>query len=85
MAPPGGSQATGASKAASASKFQMPRGGGADFAKIPATTERELYFEYEYEVSGLSFDQYQIKIVFVSPNQAYSPIVKDFRAIALAV
>ncbi|BCU95988.1 MAG: hypothetical protein CM15mV11_0630 [Caudoviricetes sp.] len=48
-------------------------------AKIPATTERELYFEYEYEVSGLSFDQYQIKIVFVSPNQAYSPIVKDFR------
>ena len=54
-------------------------------AKIPATTERELYFEYEYEVSGLSFDQYQIKIVFVSPNQAYSPIVKDFRAIALAV
>ena len=56
-----------------------------DTAKIPATSERELFFEYEYEVSGLSFDQFQIKVVFVSPNQAYSPIVKDFRAIALAV
>ena len=54
-------------------------------AKIPATSEREVFFEYEYEVSGLSFDQYQIKIIFVSPNQAYSPIIKDLRAIALAV
>ena len=41
--------------------------------------------EFEYEVSGLSFDQYQIKIVFVSSNQAYSPIIKELRAIALAV
>lgn len=54
-------------------------------AKIPATSEREVFYEYEYEVSGLSFDQYQIKVIFVSPNQAYSPIIKDFRAIALAV
>jgi hypothetical protein len=54
-------------------------------AKIPATTERQLFREYEYEVSGLNFDQYQIKVVFVSPNQAYSPIIKDIRAIALAV
>ena len=57
----------------------------AENAKIPATTERQLFREYEYEVSGLNFDQYQIKVVFVSPNQAYSPIIKDIRAIALAV
>ena len=54
-------------------------------ATIPGTTELEEYKDYEYEVSGLSFSQYQIKIVFVSPNQAYSPVIKDFRAIALAV
>ncbi len=54
-------------------------------ATIPGTTEVEEYKDYEYEVSGLSFSQYQIKIVFVSPNQAYSPVIKDFRAIALAV
>ena len=54
-------------------------------ATIPETTENQVFSEYEYEVSGLNFDQYQIKVVFVSPNQAYSPIIKDFRAIALAV
>ena len=54
-------------------------------AKIPTTSEREIYKSYEYEVSGLSFDQYQIKVVFVSPNQALVPIIKDLRAIALAV
>jgi len=54
-------------------------------ANIPETTENQVFSEYEYEVSGLNFDQYQIKVVFVSPNQAYSPIIKDFRAIALAV
>ena len=54
-------------------------------AKIPGTTETEQFRDYEYEVSGLSFSQYQIKIVFVSANQAYSPIIQDFRAIALAV
>ena len=54
-------------------------------AIIPATTERKLYFDYEYEASGLNFDQYQIKILFVSANQSYVPIIKDLRAIALAV
>ena len=54
-------------------------------ASIPATSEVEVFSEYEYEVSGLSFDQYQIKLVFVSPNQAYVPVIKDLRAIALAV
>ena len=54
-------------------------------ATIPETTDEEVYQDYEYEISGLSFSQYQIKIVFVSPNQAYTPIIKDLRAIALAV
>ena len=54
-------------------------------SEVPETTENQVFNEYEYEVSGLNFDQYQIKVVFISPNQAYSPIIKDFRAIALAV
>ena len=54
-------------------------------ATIPATTDRKIYYDYEYEASGLNFDQYQIKILFVSSNQAYVPIIKDLRAIALAV
>ncbi|AFB15365.1 hypothetical protein RW01021201_089 [Synechococcus phage S-RIM8] len=54
-------------------------------ASIPGTTDIESYFDYEYEISGLDFTQYQIKIVFVSSNQAYTPIIKDLRAIALAV
>ena len=54
-------------------------------AKIPTTSETEIFSEYEYEVSGLNFDQYQIKVVFVSPNQALTPIIRDIRAIALAV
>ena len=54
-------------------------------ASIPGTTDIEQYFDYEYEVSGLDFSQYQIKIVFVSGNQAYTPIIRDLRAIALAV
>ena len=58
---------------------------GSDSASIPGTTELEIYREYEYEISGLDFSQYQIKLLFVSANQAYSPIIKDLRAIALAV
>ena len=54
-------------------------------AKIPETTELELYNDYEYEVTGLDFTQYQVKLVFVSANQAYAPTVKELRAIALAV
>ena len=54
-------------------------------AKVPATTEKTIFNEYEYEVSGLAFDQYQIKVVFTSPNQSLTPIIQDFRAISLAV
>ena len=52
---------------------------------VPGTTDNYVFKDYEYEVSGLSFDQFQIKIVFASPSQAYSPVIKDFRGIALAI
>ena len=54
-------------------------------ANVPPTTEKTIFKDYEYEVSGLNFDQYQIKIVFTSPNQSLTPILQDLRAIALAV
>ena len=57
----------------------------AESATIPLTTQEEQFFEYEYEVSGLDFTAFQIKILFVSPNQADVPKIKEFRAIALAV
>ena len=57
----------------------------AESAKIPPTSQEEEFFEYEYEVSGLDFTAFQIKVVFVSPNQADVPKIKEFRAIALAV
>ena len=54
-------------------------------SSVPGTTVNERYYEYSYEVDGLKFDQFQIKIVMVSPNQSYVPSIKDLRAIALAV
>ncbi len=54
-------------------------------ATIPGTDETEIFRDYEYEATGLDFVEYQIKVVFVSDNQAYAPYIKDLRAIALAV
>ena len=54
-------------------------------AEIPLTSEQEIFSDYSYEVSGLEFSAFQIKIVFESPNQAHVPMIKDFRAIALAI
>lgn len=54
-------------------------------AQVPEVTGKYEFKDYEYEVNGLKFDQYQIKIVMTSPNQADVPILQDFRAIALAV
>ena len=56
-----------------------------DTASIPGTTRNEQFLEYSYEVSGLKFDQYQIKIIMTSPNQSKVPVLQDFRAIALAI
>ena len=54
-------------------------------ASIPGTTRNEEFLEYSYEISGLKFDQYQIKIIMSSPNQSRVPVLQDFRAIALAI
>ena len=60
----------------------FPTGGD---SVIPPTTEEEVYRDYAYEISGLDFTQYQVKILFVSQNQATIPKIMDLRAIALAV
>lgn len=56
-----------------------------ELSSVPGTTRLERYFDYSYEVQGLKFDQYQIKIAMRSPIQSRVPILSDFRAIALAI
>lgn len=56
-----------------------------NLSQVPGSTDTQIFREYSYEVGGLSFDQYQIKVVMISPNQALTPILEDFRAIALAL
>jgi hypothetical protein len=56
-----------------------------DDATIPATNEEGFFEDYEYEVAGLDFQQYQIKVLLISQNQADVPQLQDFRAIALAI
>jgi hypothetical protein len=46
--------------------------------------EEVLWKDYYYEVSGLNFNAFQIKIVMRSSNQARIPLIADLRAIALA-
>ena len=47
-------------------------------------SEEVLWKDYYYEVSGLNFNAFQIKIVMRSTNQARVPLIADLRAIALA-
>jgi len=47
-------------------------------------TDEYLWKDYPYEVRGLSFNAFQIKIVMRSKNQARVPLIADLRAIALA-
>ena len=47
-------------------------------------SEEILWKDYYYEVSGLNFNAFQIKIVMRSSNQAKIPLIADLRAIALA-
>ena len=47
-------------------------------------SEEVLWKDYYYEVSGLNFNAFQIKIVLRSSNQARIPLIADLRAIALA-
>ena len=46
--------------------------------------EEILWKDYYYEVSGLNFNAFQIKIVLRSSSQAKVPLIADLRAIALA-
>ena len=47
-------------------------------------SEEILWKDYYYEVSGLNFNAFQLKIVMRSSNQARVPLIADLRAIALA-
>jgi len=47
-------------------------------------TDEYLWKDYPYEVRGLNFNAFQIKIVMQSKNQARVPLIADLRAIALA-
>ena len=47
-------------------------------------SEEVLWKDYYYEVSGLNFNAFQIKIVMRSSSQARVPLIADLRAIALA-
>lgn len=55
--------------------------GGPD-ASIAKTERFELH-DFDYTVNSLNFTSFQIKIIMTSQNQAYVPVVKDFRVIAL--
>ena len=56
-----------------------------------ADTNPNIFREYRYLVGGVDgdqldpFNQFQIKIVFKSTNSAKVPLIRDLRAIALAV
>jgi hypothetical protein len=41
------------------------------------------FYEYEYTADNLSFKSFRLKIVGTSSNQAYVPMIKNLRAIAL--
>jgi len=47
-------------------------------------TDQFLWKDYSYEVRGLSFNAFQVKIVMRSKSQANVPLIADLRAIALA-
>ena len=49
-----------------------------------SATDENLWKDYPYEVRGLQFNAFQIKIVMRSKNQARIPLIADLRAIALA-
>ncbi len=56
---------------------------GRSDVNVPSSLDDE-YRDYSYTIENTAeFTGYQIKIVGTSSNQAYSPIIKDLRAIAL--
>jgi len=55
--------------------------GGPD-TSIPKTEKFELH-DFDFTVDSLNFIGFQVKIIMNSQNQAYVPVIKDFRVIAL--
>lgn len=62
--------------------FEYFNGSGGPDRDIPKTERFEMR-DYEFTVDSLSFTSFQIKIVMNSQNQAYVPLIRDFRVIAL--
>jgi hypothetical protein len=60
-----------------------PTEGGKPDKEIPED-DFENFREYEYTAEGLNFEQFQVKIILQSDNQASVPIIQEFRTIALA-
>jgi len=55
-------------------------------SSYPSSSNYTEYKEFEYEAKGLpSFKSYSVKIEMDSDNQALIPVIRKFRAIALAV
>lgn len=59
-------------------------------ASMPPDTRKSVFREYRYLVGGFGgnldpFTQFQIKIVMESTNSSQVPVIRDLRAIALAV
>ena len=55
---------------------------GISDTSIPKTERFELH-DFDYTVNSLNFTAFQVKIIMNSQNQAYVPVIKDFRVIAL--
>ena len=52
---------------------------------VPASMDRSDYRDYEFTIDALTeFSGFKIQIMMTATNQAYPPIVKEFRAIALS-
>ena len=47
-------------------------------------SEEILWKDFEYEVTGLNFNAFQVKLVMKSKNQSSVPFIADLRATALA-
>ena len=58
-------------------------GNGSPDSTVNPSNEVE-FKQYEYNVTGLEFVKFQVKVVMASPDQAVVPRIKYFRAIATA-
>ena len=64
--------------------IDVAKNNGKPDRKIPASLEGQ-FNDYEFTAENLpAYNGFQVKVVFSSSNQAQSPELLDFRAIALA-